>query len=199
MITSFDIYKSFRQAQSNFLSRPYRLPKDWETHFNKMIQTTRDKITILVTHFNTKWMNIDIDRYFKTGFDLFGKNFSYNKFTDPKIMLLYIENDKTLKRNYILTKENFTKSKNFVIDWCKNKSIREDLSLFTQYSRMEDNGMKAPVTHYLKNKIDKYFFTWLIMEKYFVLTDEDRVLVPLITENYWTYVGQLKEMEKYDK
>lgn len=192
MITTFDVYKSFRQAQSGFLGRPFKLPNDFDTFFAKMVQPTKDKIILLTTYFNTKWMNVDPDTYFNVGFELFGKNFSYNKFTNEKILLLYIEKDKNKKRSYILTKENFGKSKDFVTAYCSKRSMRQDISIYTQYSRVLENGIKAPIAHYLSNAIDRYFLTWLIMNGYLRLSDDDRVLIPLITENYWTYANEIK-------
>jgi len=53
--------------------------------------------------------------------------------------------------------------------------------------------MKAPIKHYLNNNIDRLVIAWIINKKYITLSDGDRMLMPLIIDNYREYVEQVKE------
>jgi len=72
------IYIKFREAQADYFSRGYRLPKNFKNHFNNKFKEQNKKKLIKITgFFLTKWQNIDPYLYFRCGFDLFGKNFSF--------------------------------------------------------------------------------------------------------------------------
>ena len=198
MTTLFDVYTAFRRAQSSALSRPYRLPKDFNKHMVTKMNTCQ--ITTLETltgRFSTRWQNIDPSRYFSYGFELFGNNFSYSRFLHPKLILFYIEKDKNQKRSSDNIKEKIVSSIKFVKLWMKDKETRNDISLLSQYCMRYVGGIKAPVKHYLLGTIDKHFVTWLIHRKMLNVSIDEDGLLPYIEENYRQYVNDLESMKDF--
>ena len=199
MITVQDVYIKYQQARARFTSRPYRIPKKWDAVWAKMSEPQVYNVEMITKAFNTRWQNVDIDKYFDIGFQLFGKGFTYTKFYDRRILLSYIEKDKQSKRQKTNILESYNKSNEYVIEWLNKRPHRDDLSIYKQYCMMNDNGIKAPIKHYLSNHIDKYMLTWLINRKYLSLEEHEKSLVPIITENYWTLSEEINEIVGVDK
>jgi len=190
-----DIYVEFRKAQSRYHSRPYKLPKDFGTFFATKISESNQKVmTILKDNFNTRWHNVDIAKYFDCGFELYGKNFSYHKFLDKKILLQYIQRDKLEKRETESIVDSFTKSHGFVMEWMEDKESGR-ISLLKQYVMQMVDGVRAPIKHYLFNKIDKHYLTYLIQQKIFVPSEGELLLIPLVEENYNRYCSELRAIK----
>ena len=104
------VYVKFRKMSSEFSNKPYKLPKNFESHlFNRMSENNRENLIKVTKNFITKWERIDIEQYFRVGFRLFGKNFSYNKFLNEKIMNLYKDLDKNIKIDMNNNKKKFIK------------------------------------------------------------------------------------------
>ena len=192
MYTLFEIYLKFRQAQSKFFSRPYRLPKNFDEFINKRLsRQNKESLEIVTNFFNTKWKNISIDRYFQYGFEIYDSKFTYVRFFDKIVMNGYIARDKHLKRDIEINKQNLINSARFIKKFIKNNIVNNKISRIIQYSRMRDKKDSLPIIHYIRGKIDKYFLVWLIKRKYLILNDNDRSLLPLIVENYRDYLNDL--------
>ena len=59
------IYRCFRKAQGDSKNRGFRMPKDFEKHFNeKMIEVNKKPLMKITGWFLTKWRNIDPYTYF---------------------------------------------------------------------------------------------------------------------------------------
>jgi len=173
------IYKIFRRAQSNFSGRGFRIPKDFEKHFNEKFKEPNKKALIKITGwFLTKWQNIDPYTYFKCGFELYNKNFTYTKFFNDKILLLYITRDKNNKREVEITKKGLVDSAIFVKKWMQENKLN-----LNEYMHVRNGGMLLAVEHYLNNNIDASFFVFLI-RKGMILTDDDRSVIPYVYTNY---------------
>ena len=184
-------YRIFRKSQSNLLNRPYRLPRDWDNYLeNKMPVKHREMLELITGFFNTKWINIDPEKYFDCGFELFQKKFSYNKFFDSRILKLYIEKDKIIKREWEIASEDINKSIDFIKRFMGKTPHRNDLSLIKQYCILGD-GYRYPIKHFIENKISKYILVWLIMKRYLQLTEEELGLIPIIKENFRLYHTKL--------
>jgi hypothetical protein len=197
MYTTEEIYICFRQAQAKILNRPYRLPKDFNQYVaTKMTPTNQEYLARVTASFNTRWQNIDPSRYFECGFELF-KTFTYTMFFSPKVISLYIERDKNLKRETGQVKENIIQSAKFVKSWLKEKDLREDLSPLSQYCRMTVDGIKAPIKHFILNNIDKYFIVWLIHKKLLNPTPEEEGLLPLVCQNYRIYLDDIEKVKDF--
>lgn len=198
MYTVEDIYIAFRQAQSRANERPYKIPKDFDKFLNERLSDqNRERLVLLTKTFNTKWRHIDVDKFFDCGFELFGKNFSYVKFFDRKVLNLYIEKDKNFKRSQRLTSIEIIEGLKFIQSYLKERNLFDiRVSPLLQYCHTKDNGQLAPIRHFLQNKISKYIIVWLISKRYLSLGDEDVILIPLISENYRTYLNEMKESWK---
>lgn len=195
MKTEEEIYIAFRQAQSRSKGRPYRLPRDFEKFLNTRLSEKNREALILVTkYFNTKWRNNDPFRYFECGFELF-KNFSYMKFFDTRIMRLYVQRDKHIKRDAQINKQNLADSAIFVKRFIKQNHIAS----IPRYCMMYRDGRSLPVHHYMQNKIDKFFLVFLIKEGFVKITDDERPLIPYITEHYRDIIESLKNINGFIK
>lgn len=181
------VYIAYQQAKARYSNRPYRIPKDFDKVWAKISEKGLYNIRFIAVAFSTRWQHIDLDKYMDTGFKLFGNGFTYVKFYDRRILTMYIDEDKQIKRKTGNIKTEMTNSFDFIDTWMKeNKEYRDDITLYSQYCRMKDDGIRAPIKHYLSNNIDKHTLAWLISKKYLILQDNERGLIPLVVENYWT-------------
>ena len=193
MILECDVYSDFRKAQAESKNRPYKLPKDWESHFNnRMSKKNREALVLATKYFNTKWDKIDVFRFMQCGFELL-KTFSYTQFFDQRIINLYIHKDKHIKRDAKLTKEGVVDSLKFVKTYMKDNGT---ISI-SRYCMIEKNGTRLAVRHYIDNKINKYFIVWLISMGMLHLTDDERAQMPYIIEQYRNILAKLKGSEKF--
>jgi len=141
--------------------------------------------------FNTKWRDIDMDRYFECGLELYGNRLNYMNFTDHKIIKLYIQKDKNIKRKAKFTKEALVESAKFVKQY-----MRENNMTFLKYRMTRDTRLLA-VDHYLQNKIDHNFLTWLISFGLVTLYDDDIAVIPYINENYRETLNELENVRPF--
>jgi hypothetical protein len=185
MITEQDVYCAFRKAQSRFLGRAYKLPKDFETFLENMNPVNRVCLTDMSKFLNTKWSIIELDMYFDIGFELFGSGFTYRKFFDNKILKMYITRDKLQKRDSDNINDDLKKSKEYV-------NITFPGDDYTLYGARKVGEMSVAIKDYLSNNIGKYFVTFLIRNNYLKLSDTDRMKIPLIVENYREYLFKLE-------
>lgn len=187
-----DVYLEFRKAQAHFSNRGYRMPKDFEDHFNNKFREQNKKSLIKITGwFLTKWGNIDPYEYFLCGFQLYDKRFSYHKFFKDKIILLYKTKDKNRKREVRITKKALVESASFVKKWMVNNN-----TTINDYISNREGNRKLAVKHYLNNKIDAAFFVFL-MRKGMLLTDTDRSLIPYIQKNYRKIMFGLEDIKDF--
>ncbi len=189
------VYYKFRKTSSEFNNRPYKLPKDFKSHlYKRMSKPNRDKLIKITKNFITKWERIDIEQYFRVGFKIFGKNFSYAKFLDSKIIDQYKVLDKNLKRDLSNNKKKFTNSVKFVKMYLSENGID-----ILKYCNKVDGDISLVVRHYMNNYIDKIFIVWLIKKGYFYLSDDEKMLVPYIVDNYRDLFVKLDEMGDFLK
>ena len=187
------IYVQFRKAQAEANNRGYRIPKDFEKHLNERMSDKNKNALILVTSwFLTKWKELDPFMYFQCGFELF-KTFTYTNFTDPKILRLYIQRDKNIKRYNRLSKKRIIQSLKFIKGYMADNGILS----FNRYCMTLNQNRSMPVRHYLENKIDKFFMVWLIKEKMVLLTDDERSIMPYIVESYREIVDKLDNIRNF--
>lgn len=185
-----EIYYQFRKAQSDYNNRGFRLPKDFEDHFNIKFKEANKKALIKISGwFLTKWGNINPYDYFLCGFELYKKGFTYTKFFDEKILLLYKARDKNKKREIEITKKSLIKSALFVKKW-----MTENNASLYDYINTREGNHRLAVEHYLKNKIDASFIVFLI-RKGMILTDNDRALIPYVQENFRNIKYELDGMK----
>ena len=194
-----DVYASFRKAQSNHFSRPYRLPKDFEYYSQtKMSPSNRDCLERMAKNFATRWQNIDIDKYMQYGFELFGKGFTYARFLDKRLFNFYVEKDKNEKRETKIEKRTIIQSAKFIKKFIKSVQVEQsDIPLLTQSGRIQIGLQSAAVSHYLTNRIDKYTLGWLIDQGVVRLSDQDRAMIPLVVGNYRAFLDRVRRIETF--
>ena len=174
------VYYQFRKAQADFNNRGFRMPKNFEEHFKKKLSAINQKKLATITNwYNTKWSNIDKYRYFTCGFELYKKRFSYVKFFEEKILVLYIQRDKNEKRQTRVTKEKLISSAKFIKKYMQDNKIQS----LQEYMDTNDGNQKLAVSHYIKNEIDSSFFVFLL-KKGMRLSDTDRSFIPYISKHY---------------
>jgi len=188
-----EIYFQFRKAQADFNNRGYRMPKDFELHFNTKFKEQNKKALIKITGwFLTKWQNINPYDYFICGFELY-KSFTYMKFFDEKILLLYKTRDKNKKRNVKITKKKLIESACFVKKW-----MNENNGTLYDYINSREGYQRIAIDHYLKDKIDASFLVFLI-KKGMILTDNERSVIPYVQANFRKITFALNDMKDFLK
>lgn len=187
MTTELDVYRAFRKAQSSFNNRGFRLPKDWVKYFSeKLTDSQQYMLTRASKYFSTVWSDIDINMYFECGFELYPK-LNYHLFFKKQIMDLYKRKDKALKNDNRNMKMNIVKSSIFVKTYMMGRDYRH---LFNDYCKLTIDGRHVIVDHYLQNKVNGYFLSWMVAEGYLNIYDYEFVL-PSIIKNYRSMYNKL--------
>jgi len=182
MYSNFDIYKVFRKCQGSARNSGYRLPKNWELHYDtKMTKENKLALDTITSYFNTKWSIINPEVYFSIGFELFKMGFTYRKFLNKKVMLHYVQRDKMEKRELGLTRDDITKSVDFINKYINDNEVGSKL---LRYCSLKDGAMGMPVVHYLNNKITKAFMIFLIWYGFYTPTEDELNKIPYITAHY---------------
>lgn len=175
MYTPLHIYRAFKNASG----RPYRVPKDWEEYLNtKMIAPNRKALITLCDFFNTKWRNINLDKYMECGFEVL-KGLTYTKFFDKRIISLYITKDKVSKHNDTVSKKKIIASAKFLID--RKKEL--NYSNLVGYARLREGHESIAITDYIRGDIDSLMFYYLIDRHYLMMEDFDEDRIPWVMEN----------------
>lgn len=192
-LTKQDVYVAYRKAQAFAKGRGYRLPKDWDAFYQKMALDKRNALTQVTHWFNTKWKDIDPERYFLCGFELF-KNFTYHQFSLRPVIALYIRKDKTIKRQDRINKEQLI----YNVKWVKDYMGMLNIPTFFIYCNTRRNNRLLPIQHYLDNELDAFFITWLIKDKIIGnLTDDERSVIPFVMDNYRENVIKLEGIQPF--
>jgi hypothetical protein len=187
MFTEQEIYRVFRQEQSKYLDRPYRMPKKWDDFFTKLPVERKDPLITITKFFNTKWSNIDPNLYFKTAFKVFGSGFSYHRFFNRKIIEMYANEDRAIKRETEDVGSDLRKSIEFIKEYIPNGQV----SKLFRYVNMFDGERARALSDYLANRIGKYFLVYLIKEGYVKLPSEQRGQLVYIDKQYTKYLNIL--------
>lgn len=188
-----DIYYNFRKAQSESKGRGFRMPKDFDSHLEKKFSDkNRDALILATQYFNTKWTNVNPYRYMQCGFELF-KTFSYLKFFDPRVMRLYVQRDKNIKREMVVNKKAIVESVRFVKQFMKDNKLH----MFRDYIDFKNGHRKIIVDHYAQGHIDKYFVVWLVKIGKLVLNDDDRACMTYIVHQYRDIGEKLQEINGF--
>lgn len=158
MLDEQDIYICFRTVQSSKLNRPCRIPKDWNKHFEtKFKPEQREALRKMKRYLATTWSNIDLEKYFACGFELY-KTFSYHQFFYPQVLNLYIQKEKNVKRKTANIKAEFIKSAKYV----KMMMLKENICSFKQYYSQRNGVKYVVVSDYIKNNVSSHFLSYLI-------------------------------------
>ena len=182
MITPLDVYVAFRRASG----KPYRLPKDWIAHMEKMPRQNREALKTVTDFFNTKWNKIDLDKFMRIGFELFPK-FTYVKFFDSRVINMYITKDKNEKRDMDINKQKLVDSAKFIKKYIQQNSLIN----LKNYARKRDGFESIAVKHYNAGKVNAIFLYYLIHKRYLLLEEDDKALLGYIVENMRTLKAKM--------
>lgn len=186
-MNEFEIYVSFRKAQANALNRPFKLPKDWNNYFeNKLKPEQRESLRKMSRYSNTTWINIDIDKYFKYGFELW-KNFSYHQFFKLQLINYYKDKELNLRRVEKNIKKDFIESAKFVKLYNRENNIKS----LKDYASLKDGFYPVIINHFVQGKISKYLVVYCLLKRYFVLDDAMQSYISRIMEEYRTIRNSL--------
>lgn len=183
MITDYDIYVAFRQAQALSKNRPYRLPKDWESYKTTMSEANIKGLEKAVVYFNTTYSNIDLLEYMKCGFEVY-KGLNYTNFLKPNIIQHYISKDKSKKRQMESSVDDIDNSFSYIKSYMSNKKVHTGYSRLQSFCKFRTGEIRDIVLLYNKNKIDQMTLVYCLFKRYIVLNDDERPLVPYISQRY---------------
>jgi len=188
-----DIYYHFRKTQSESKGRGFRMPKNFDEHLEKRFtEKNREALILATKFFNVKWKNVEPYRYFQCGFELF-KTFSYTKFFDVRVLRLYIQKDKNIKREMKIHKETIIDS----IKWINKYMSDNNVFMLRDYLEKKNGRQRVVIDHYSKNYVDKFTLVWLIKNGKISLTDDDRAYMPYIVQQYREIVTELEEINTF--
>lgn len=188
-----NVYYYFRKAQSESKNRGFRMPKDFESHLeNKFNKKNREFLLKITDAFNTKWGNVDPYRYFQCGFELL-KTFSYLNFFDKRVLNLYIQRDKNIKREMSDCKKEIVNSIIFIKNYMKENEIVS----ISDYFELKENYQKIIVNHYLKNRVSKFFIVWMMVIGKLKFSDGELAFMPYISDQYREIRVKLDEMGEF--
>ncbi len=196
MITEEDVYVCYRKAKSLQTGKGFRIPKDWDSHFNtKMKDQTRNLLIKAAGYFNTTWSNVDIQTYMEVGCRLYA-TFSYHMFFKPQVLSEYISQDKRQKRLIKANIEKIDESFDHINEWLIYKGFHSsDYTNLQLYCKCKDGEVKTIVADYLKNLIDPVLLSYCIFFKYIKLTDIEREYCYNVVNRYRDVLEQMFRVE----
>ena len=146
----------------------------------------------ILLFFASKWQNVDPEIYIRCGFDLFRKEFCFDRFFDDRIMRKYIQHDKSKKRELFDSKQSLIDSAKYVLSYMKEHKIS-----FNEYLVSTIGMRKLIIEHYLKNNLSPLFFCYFIYLKQIKLNDEDAMFLPYINIQYKRCMPLIKKNEDF--
>ncbi len=179
MITEKDIWYSYQKAKGKDIEYPS--DKKWESTYNKLSEVNKENINTLAVYLNTKWQNIDLDKYMETGFYLW-KSFSYKHFLDQRLIDKYRQFDKSSKRRKA-TNSDLKESIKFIL------YNRYPLDY---YGSLEEDGFSLPINDYLHGKISDVIVVYM-MEKGYLDIKQEMGFIPYIIERYEQIQNQVQK------
>lgn len=194
MITIEEVYVKFMKHRAFANGRGYNLPKEPSLSVEKLKQKYPkhyETLRTLTGYFNTKWQNIDLDKYFQCAFKLM-PTISYNGLLNDKILKQYIQLDKIEKFHSELDKRTILNSfKNI-----KTAMKMHNISSLKSYGSYRDDKSLLCIDEYIKGFIDSYVFVFLILKKYVILNNEDKDRVGTTLNNISKY--KIEVMKNWD-
>jgi hypothetical protein len=191
MMTEKDVYLTFRRIQSRFLGHGYRVPKNWDSFWEKLPEKKKAPIVLMAKYLQTRWRDIDLERYFESGFFVFKKRFSYHKWFDKLVIEDYIRKDKARKLSFNNLKEEIRKDVLFIASM--NFKSLED------YYNTKEGDLSLPVIHYLQGKINTPFLIFLLLRGY-KLNETERHRIPIAIEAVYRDLSyRIQEMISEEK
>lgn len=198
MVTDQDVYFAFRKAQGNANGRGFRMPKDWGAFLEKMNANNKNWLRQATIYFNTKYSNIDLDRYMECGFEVW-KSFTYKHFLDDKVIQLYIQKDKTRKRQMEVSHREIEQSFNAISDYLMDKPRRPGYTQLQNFCKFRDGELRICINMYVQGIVDAMTLTYCVNRGYIQLTDDERALSPYLVQRYRELLESLQDVKGFIK
>lgn len=196
MITEQDVYFAFRKAQANANDRGFRMPKDWDAFLAKMSEQNRNWLRQATIYFNTKYSNIDLDRYMECGFEVW-KSFSYKHLLHDKVIQLYIQKDKIKKRQMEVTHREIEQTFNNIADYLADKPRRPGYNQLQNFCKFREGELRICINKYVQGEVDVMTLTYCVNRGYIQLTDDERALSPYLVQRYRELIENLKDVKPF--
>lgn len=196
MITEFDVYAAFRRAQADANGRGYRLPKDWTAFQAKMTKQNAEWLYKAMVYFNTTYNNVNLDQYMACGFELW-KGFTYKHFCDSRVIGLYIEKDKIKKRKMESSFDVIDRSFDYIVSYMSDKPKRPGYSQLQNFCKLRDGEVRTIINTYNRNEIDTMTMMYCLVKRFIIMSDDERVLMPYISQRYRELQENLKDVMSY--
>jgi hypothetical protein len=196
-LDDWNVYIAFRNAQSIAKGKGFRPPKDWQTFKEtKMSASNRVYLDAIVNNFNTKWHNIDLNKYMQTGFELW-KNFSYHQFQDPRVMEMYKRKATVHMRKMRISKETVIESMKHIKKYMEDRSTINGYNKLETYCKLKDGNSHIAYQDYIKGKLDNLTMAFLMVKRYLKLTDTERGNITVFIQNYRELVDEMLDIKKF--
>lgn len=88
-----------------------------------------------------------------------------------------------------MVRRDLEESKKFVLDYIKENKLKS----LKAYGECKEGNVSLAVQHYTLNKLDKFFLAKLISKGIVKLTDNDRMQIPYIIEQWNEILEEMKE------
>ena len=196
MITPQDVYFAFRKAQANAKDRGFRMPKDWDAFLLKMSDQNRNWLEQAARYFNTKYSNINLDTYMACGFDIW-KGFTYKNLLHDKVIQLYINKDKTRKRQLEVSQREIEDTFNNITDFMVDRKRRPGYNQLQNFCKFRSGEVRICINMYVQGKVDVMTLAYCVNRGYIQLTDDERALSPYLVQTYRDIMDALEDVKPF--
>ena len=83
------------------------------------------------------------------------------------------------------------------VKFIKRYMLENKVISIRDYCSLTESNRKIIINHYIHNKIDKFFFVWLIKIGYLILNDNDRAYIPYIISQYREIMVEVDEIKGF--
>ena len=119
-----DVYIAYLKAKAGYEKRGWRIPKDVGASLKKLSEKNRVMVAVATQNFNTKWIAVDPETYFLLGFEYFKGRFAYHRFTDRRLMSLYVTRMKARQYEEENDREKIERSLEFIEGFMRKYEIK---------------------------------------------------------------------------
>lgn len=165
---AFEVFHTYQVVRARVKCQALRMPKDFDTYFNsKLLPIHRENIRKMARYSITVWQNIDIEEYFKCGFEVF-KTFYFDKFFDKRIIALYKDKMRIAKFAEKNLKQDLIDSAKYL----KQKMHEFEIKTLEEYCKHSKGHFPIIFEDYLKNKVNAHLIVYCQMKKYISLKED---------------------------
>ncbi|MCK5018034.1 MAG: hypothetical protein KAS32_13340 [Candidatus Peribacteraceae bacterium] len=166
----YDIYHTFKTVEAKVKGKSPK-PLTSDGYEKRISQKNKDLIQGVADQFNTRYSNVDLERYIECGFHHY-KGFTYSLMQRDIVLNEYISRDSRIKRNATETALEVSQGLKYI-----NRSLEG-------YVEERDNIQRRIISDYLHNNIGGTIVTYCIWCKMFVPTDVEWGYMNTIQNNY---------------